>query len=590
MATIITKNSTGSGVIPSSLIQGELAINVKDGRLFYGSGSGNVVKEFTGGAPTFPFTGSAIISGSLTVTGSFYVSKSIDSVNKYLIDNGGVASVRWNDYRLYNSSNDLIIHWGTGNLYSGSFATASVSWTDRLLRSSTGINIFDWENGEIKDTGDVGSLSTSNRRAFDGGGNASIEWSSRILNYSFVSPSLDWEQSILYDQNSLLSYDWNRRRLLDPSEAISIDYEARTLVANDGTTIAADWSTPGTITLSGSLIPAGPYTANTSSYDLGSPTAAWRDLYVSNGSINLISGSQSASISFTNGALDFGSTPISSPDVIATASVSSNTITFTKGDGTTFPITVNTGSGGSSQTLLQKASAGYEYYNDFLSTPTTTGTSDGQGYIFLFSGTGASIISSTTPGVRANNQHGFVRPATGTQTTGYSGLYGGVSGNQLIVGGGIMVFQTSVLFNTLSNGTERYRSTIGYGDQSTSTAEANGVFFTYDEGGVWNGTVASPNWQCVTVANSVRTLTTTSVAVSTTAWHTLKTEINADGTSVAFYINDTLVATHTTNIPSGSTRPVTPKSQIVKTLGTTSRFFHMDYLYYSQTYTTPKSL
>lgn len=48
MSTIITKNSATSGSIPSSLVQGELAINVKDGRLFYGSGSGNIVKEFTG--------------------------------------------------------------------------------------------------------------------------------------------------------------------------------------------------------------------------------------------------------------------------------------------------------------------------------------------------------------------------------------------------------------------------------------------------------------------------------------------------------------------------------------------------------------
>ena len=52
MATIITKNSTGSGVTPSSLQQGELAINTKDGRLFYGSGSGNAVKEFTGAGVT----------------------------------------------------------------------------------------------------------------------------------------------------------------------------------------------------------------------------------------------------------------------------------------------------------------------------------------------------------------------------------------------------------------------------------------------------------------------------------------------------------------------------------------------------------
>ena len=79
MATIIIKNSTGSGVIPSSLQQGELAINTKDGKLFYGSGSGNIVKEFTGsgGGAAFPYTGSAQITGSLILTGSLNTTGSI---------------------------------------------------------------------------------------------------------------------------------------------------------------------------------------------------------------------------------------------------------------------------------------------------------------------------------------------------------------------------------------------------------------------------------------------------------------------------------------------------------------------------------
>jgi hypothetical protein len=46
MSTIITRNSANSGSQPSSLVQGELAINVTDNRLFFGSGSGNTVKEF----------------------------------------------------------------------------------------------------------------------------------------------------------------------------------------------------------------------------------------------------------------------------------------------------------------------------------------------------------------------------------------------------------------------------------------------------------------------------------------------------------------------------------------------------------------
>ena len=75
MSTIITRNSATSGSIPSSLIQGELAINVTNNRLFYGSGSGNVVTEFgvtssyalnagtsTGGS------GFSITSGSVTAS------------------------------------------------------------------------------------------------------------------------------------------------------------------------------------------------------------------------------------------------------------------------------------------------------------------------------------------------------------------------------------------------------------------------------------------------------------------------------------------------------------------------------------------
>jgi hypothetical protein len=63
MATIIIKNSTGSGAVPSSLTQGELAINVVDGKLFYGSGSGNIVKEFTGSGVS--------ISASYALTASY---------------------------------------------------------------------------------------------------------------------------------------------------------------------------------------------------------------------------------------------------------------------------------------------------------------------------------------------------------------------------------------------------------------------------------------------------------------------------------------------------------------------------------------
>ena len=56
--TIKTKNSNTQGQVPSSLEQGELAINVNDGKLFYGDGT--TVQEFTGsanpGSTSYEFT------------------------------------------------------------------------------------------------------------------------------------------------------------------------------------------------------------------------------------------------------------------------------------------------------------------------------------------------------------------------------------------------------------------------------------------------------------------------------------------------------------------------------------------------------
>lgn len=64
--------------------------------------------------------------------------------------------------------------------------------------------------------------------------------------------------------------------------------------------------------ISSSLIPAGPYVDSTSSYDLGSSSAAWKDLYLSNGTIYLLSQNGNASISYND---------------------STNTFTFTNADG-----------------------------------------------------------------------------------------------------------------------------------------------------------------------------------------------------------------------------------------------------------------
>lgn len=77
------KNTALSGSVPTSLAQGELAINVTDGKVYYGSGSRNIVKEFPGNGNSIisasylnPLTQSVFLTGSLNITGSINVSGS----------------------------------------------------------------------------------------------------------------------------------------------------------------------------------------------------------------------------------------------------------------------------------------------------------------------------------------------------------------------------------------------------------------------------------------------------------------------------------------------------------------------------------
>ena len=70
MAIIQLKTGTGSAV-PSSLTQGEVAINIDNGLIYYGSGSTNTTKQlesFTHITASGNISASGIIIG---VTGSF---------------------------------------------------------------------------------------------------------------------------------------------------------------------------------------------------------------------------------------------------------------------------------------------------------------------------------------------------------------------------------------------------------------------------------------------------------------------------------------------------------------------------------------
>jgi hypothetical protein len=130
MSTIITRNSANSGSQPSSLIQGELAINVTDGKLFYGSGSGNIVKEFTGsgGGAVVPSLQQVVNVGNSLVNFGGIGTASLLSVNfvnnrSLYLNNDAYPTIRLVDNN--NASNNLQIDIDTISL-----DDVSYNWSD----------------------------------------------------------------------------------------------------------------------------------------------------------------------------------------------------------------------------------------------------------------------------------------------------------------------------------------------------------------------------------------------------------------------------------------------------------------------------
>jgi len=147
--------------------------------------------------------------------------------------------------------------------------------------------------------------------------------------------SIDWSGRNLTDGSGITTLNWGSGFLNDISNNLSLDWPNRALYYNDGTTEAINWNTLNQITIDGDVLPAGPYTDNTSSWNLGSPTAAWNEIYVSNNSLYFISGSVSSSIGFNNGAITFNNATVNLPagSTVPTASFA-ETSSFYSGQST----------------------------------------------------------------------------------------------------------------------------------------------------------------------------------------------------------------------------------------------------------------
>ena len=179
-----------------------------------------------------------------------------------------------------------------------------------------------------------------------------------------------------------------------------------------------------------------------------------------------------------------------------------------------------------------------------------------------------------------------VKMSTGTNSAG--GFRFVTNSSAFDFGSNLWRYDSRIRVNTNSDGIDTFQFLSGFFDQAGAVNQVDGAYFLYDSQGVSTGSAASGNWQIVTASNSVRTFTTTGTSIDNSNFQKLRIDVNADATRVNFYIDDSLVGTHNTNIPTGSSRLFGNGLILLKSAGTTARTVDVDFLYMKTKFTTPR--
>ena len=188
------------------------------------------------------------------------------------------------------------------------------------------------------------------------------------------------------------------------------------------------------------------------------------------------------------------------------------------------------------------------------------GTGDGLHIASGVNGTGAARSLTANA---STSEFGVMRFVSGTTTTGRGNVGSAGTGNAILLGLGQSYFYARAAIPTLSTGTETFTVRHGFVD-SVSAEPTNGVYFRYTDG------VNSGKWQAVTRSGGVETATDTGVSEVAATFRKFEITVNAGATSVEFKIGGSVVATNTTNIPSGVGKDVSYQSLFMKSAGTTS--------------------
>lgn len=211
----------------------------------------------------------------------------------------------------------------------------------------------------------------------------------------------------------------------------------------------------------------------------------------------------------------------------------------------------------------------YIFYDEF--TGATNNTTGSTFLSELASGSGANAaqfnLTTLPTGATAVDGMGYVE--TGTTTTGKAILagYGATNGNALGKVDNDYYYRCefkNVIIEDLSDGTNTYKLWIGFGVDNANT---NGCWFTYTDGENSGGWIA-------TSYNATTPQTTNLTTVNADTEYDLAVEVYNQ--VVKFYINGSLVATHSTQVPPAAGTMQNVIFKILKSAGGTTRRVFVD--------------
>ena len=337
-------NSIGVAVNTNGdlFLSGSLTASLQQGYLYVGGASGKTTAFATSSLVTNINTGSLVTTSSFNSytqstnirlnnleTTSASVNVSISNLNSTTASQGvsitnlnaSSASQQISIDALNTNSASVNTSISALNTFTASQSTAS------LVTSITNLNTF--SASALVSISNLNASSASQQISIDALNTNSASVNTSITNINSATSSLFTSASL-----ALVT--------------ASFDTGTRNLTFTKGNTTQFSVNIPDVSGSAGNFVTTSSFNAYTQSNDqrVSSLETNSASVNISVSNINTFTQSANISINALNAATSSYATSAITASSLVTASVSLNTITFTKGDGTTFPITVNTGSGG----------------------------------------------------------------------------------------------------------------------------------------------------------------------------------------------------------------------------------------------------